>query len=85
MCRTTREVDARVDPTRARPVAWRRLVCDQSGQDLIEYGLLVVTIGLAGALLFPIISGKLSAGYAAQDSAINEHWAPCNPGVPACP
>jgi len=75
---------AHVTGRRPRQTAWRRLVSDQTGQDLIEYGLLIVTIGLAGALLFPIIEGKLSVGFAANDSAIQRDWAPCDPGGWPC-
>jgi Flp pilus assembly pilin Flp len=60
------------------------VVRDQSGQELIEYGLLVVTVGLAGVLLFPIIQAKLSAGFAANDSAIQRDWQPCEPGGWPC-
>jgi Flp pilus assembly pilin Flp len=69
---------------RSRPTAWHRLVSDQAGQELIEYGLLIVTIGLAGALLFPIIEGKLSTGYSANDSAIQRDWSPCDPCAFPC-
>jgi Flp pilus assembly pilin Flp len=82
---TTRKVDmAHVTGRRLRQTAWRRLVSDQTGQELIEYGLLIVTIGLAGALLFPIIEGKLSVGYSANDSAIQRDWSPCDPGAFPC-
>ncbi len=64
---------------RVRSTAWARLVSDQAGQELIEYGLLVVTIGLAGALLLPIIADKLGAGYRAQDAAIQADWIPDAP------
>ena len=81
---TTRKVDmAQARGRHPRPTAWRRLVSDQTGQELIEYGMLIIAIGLAGALLFPIIEGKLSVNYSANDSAIQRDWAPCDPGV-AC-
>ena len=75
---------AHVTGGRPRPTAWRRLVSDQTGQELIEYGLLIVTIGLAGALFFPIIQGKLAVGYSTNDSAIQRDWAPCDPGAWPC-
>jgi Flp pilus assembly pilin Flp len=81
----TREVGmATPKRTLARRSAWRRLVSDQSGQDLIEYGLLVVTVGIAGALVFPIIQNKLATNYSANDSAIQRDWAPCDPGGWPC-
>ena len=79
MRHTTRTVDMALTGRHPRPAAWRRLVSDETGQDLIEYGLLIVTIGLAGALLFPIIEGKLRVGYSANDSAIQRDWEPCPP------
>ena len=76
---------AHVTGRHPRPAAWRRLVSDQTGQELIEYGLLIVTIGMAGLLLFPIIEGKLSVGYVANDSAIQRDWVPCEPQPAPCP
>jgi hypothetical protein len=70
--------------TAARRSAWTRVICDQSGQELIEYGLLIVTVGLAGALFFPIIQNKLAVGFSANDSAIQRDWAPCDPGGWPC-
>jgi hypothetical protein len=84
MRHTTRPVDeTRVKITRPRPTAWRRLVSEQTGQELLEYGLLIVTVGMAGALIFPIIQAKLSVAYSASDSAIQADWVPCDPG--GCP
>ena len=83
--RSIQQVDMpRETGRRSRPTAWRRLVSDQTGQELLEYGLLIVTIGLAGALLFPIIEGKLSVTYSANDSAIQRDWSPCDPGAFPC-
>jgi Flp pilus assembly pilin Flp len=62
----------------ARP--WRLLRRDESGQDILEYGLLALIIGLAGILSFPAIVGKLSAGYANENAAIQADWQPCDPG-----
>jgi Flp pilus assembly pilin Flp len=84
MRNNTRKVDrAGVTASRTRPTAWRRLVSDQAGQDLLEYGILLATVGIAGVLIFPIIQGKLSAAYSANDSAIQRDWEPCDPG--GCP
>ena len=59
---------------------WRRLRRDESGQDVLEYALLAVIIGLAGVLVFPSIVSKLSNGYATSNTAIQADWQPCNPG-----
>lgn len=59
---------------------WRALRRDESGQDLLEYGLLAVIIGIAGILAFPAIVDKLSVGYADSNTAIQTDWEPCPPG-----
>jgi Flp pilus assembly pilin Flp len=85
MRNTTQEVDmAHATGRHSRPTAWRRLVSDQTGQEFLEYGLLIVTIGIAGALIFPIIQAKLSAGYSNNDSSIQRDWSPCDPGASPC-
>jgi Flp pilus assembly pilin Flp len=58
----------------------RALRRDESGQDLLEYGLLAVIIGIAGILAFPSIVNKLSDGYADSNTAIQVDWEPCPPG-----
>lgn len=57
-----------------------RLWRDESGQDLLEYAILAVTIGIAGALVFPTIIGKLSNNYGSSNAAIQADWQPCDPG-----
>ncbi len=59
---------------------WRSLREDESGQELLEYALLAVFIGLAGILSFPTIVSQLSSGYAADNAAIQADWQPCDPG-----
>lgn len=59
---------------------WRALRRDESGQDVLEYGLLAVIIGIAGILVFPIIVNKLGAGYVNSNTAIQADWEPCPPG-----
>jgi Flp pilus assembly pilin Flp len=58
---------------------WR----DESGQDMLEYGLLAVIIAIAGILVFPSIVDKLSDNYSDSNTAIQDHWEPCPPG--GCP
>ena len=58
----------------------RALRRDESGQDLLEYGLLAVIIGLAGILVFPAIVNKLSNGYANSNTEVQADWEPCPPG-----
>lgn len=59
---------------------WRSLRRDESGQDLLEYALLALIIGLAGILAFPLIVSKLSNGYTTGNTAIQADWQPCDPG-----
>ena len=62
MRNATQVVDmAHVTGGRPRPTAWRRLVSDQTGQELIEYGLLIgiITVGAIGAIasIGPTVAG----------------------------
>jgi Flp pilus assembly pilin Flp len=56
-----------------------RLVVDDRGQDLIEYGLLASIIGIAGILLFPTIEAKMSAAYATWTGGAYADWCPDDP------
>ena len=56
---------------------------DDSGQDLIEYGLLTAIIAIAGILAFPVIAGKLGVLYVNWNVAAQAVWEPCPPG--GCP
>jgi Flp pilus assembly pilin Flp len=64
---------------RARTLV-RHFVADDAGQDLIEYGLLALMIGLAGVGLFPIIRTKMQANYQGWGMNINNIWIPPPPG-----
>ena len=59
---------------------WRLLRRDESGQDVLEYGLLAIIIGIAGVLVFPSIVSKLGNGYTNNNTAIQADWQPCDPG-----
>lgn len=71
-------VGKRIALTEAR--LWRRLRREEAGQDVLEYGLLAVIIGLCGILVFPSIVSKLSSGYVAENNEIQADWQPCDPG-----
>ena len=58
----------------------RRWLLDDSGQDLIEYGLLASIIAIAGVLVFPIIQTKMGQNFSAWGTNMNNLWAPKNPG-----
>jgi Flp pilus assembly pilin Flp len=62
---------------------WRtlvvRLIAEEHGQDLIEYGLLASIIGLAGVGLFPIIRTKMGNTFGNWGVNINNLWIPGPP------
>jgi len=41
----------------------RRLVRDESGQDLVEYALLTTTIGFAGVFVWSLVGNAISTTY----------------------
>jgi Flp pilus assembly pilin Flp len=65
--------------------ALRQFVCDDTGQDLVEYALLSGIIGIAGMLLFPTIVEQMAAAYTNWHSGAQDVWRPCAPAPAACP
>ena len=59
---------------------WRRWLLDDSGQDLLEYGLLASIIAVAGILVFPSIQAAMGGKFNGWGTAVNNLWAPNNPG-----
>lgn len=57
-----------------------RLVVDDRGQDLIEYGLLASIIGIAGILVLPIIQAKMDDAYLLWTGGAYADWCPDDPG-----
>jgi Flp pilus assembly pilin Flp len=57
----------------------RRFLLDDSGQDLIEYGLLASIIGIAGALIFPSIKTAMNLRFGEWGTNVNNLWTPNNP------
>jgi len=62
-----------------------RFRADDSGQDLIEYGLLTAIIGIAGLLVLSTLSTKMGAAYTGWNTAGQNAWQPCPPQPAACP
>jgi Flp pilus assembly pilin Flp len=56
-----------------------RAVRDDEGQDLIEYALLALLIGLAGVLAFPIIRTRMGTAFSGWGSGVNAVWIPNDP------
>ena len=62
-----------------------RFRADDSGQDLIEYGLLTAIIGIAGLLALSTISTKMGTAYTGWNTAAQIAWQPCPPQPAICP
>jgi len=52
----------------------RRFVRDESAQDLIEYGLLTLFIGLAGIAAFNSMSITIGTWYTNSNTSVNSLW-----------
>lgn len=67
----------------ARPVArhLRVLVRDESGQDVVEYGLLFATVGVAAVAAAPLIRTAIGVAFAAMNTGTQDQWIPPNPGA----
>lgn len=55
-------------------------ICDEEGQDLVEYALLTAFIGLAGIAAFTLLANNVGAAYSASDVAEQMLWEPRPPG-----
>jgi Flp pilus assembly pilin Flp len=62
-----------------------RLVAEEDGQDLIEYGLLAGLYAALSAALFPVIADLMSTAYQSWVSGAHAAWEPCPPGSSPCP
>ena len=60
--------------------ALRRLICDESGQDLIEYGLLAAILSIAGVVFFPSIKAGMNSNFADWGTKVYDLWVPKDPG-----
>jgi Flp pilus assembly pilin Flp len=56
-----------------------RFVRDQSGQDLVEYGLLVGAVAAVGVALFPAIVTALGVAFLQWNTGVNNLWLPPPP------
>jgi Flp pilus assembly pilin Flp len=62
----------------------RRLVREEDGQDLIEYGLLTGIVAAIGVLVFVSISTKMGNAYGTWGTQIQDRWIPDAP-IPPTP
>ena len=62
-----------------------RLLLEDAGEDLLEYGLLGGIVVLSGITFLPSIVSKMSAAFSSWGSNVQNIWVPCDPGVtPPC-
>jgi Flp pilus assembly pilin Flp len=59
-----------------------RFVREESGQDLIEYGLLGCGIATVGILAWDAVRTELGVKYAGWDSGVQDLWEPDDPITP---
>ena len=52
---------------------------DESGQDLVEYGLLAAIIAIAGYLVMPTIEAKMGQAFLNWGVNVNKAWIPNDP------
>jgi Flp pilus assembly pilin Flp len=57
----------------------RRLVADETGQDLIEYALLTTTIGFAGIFAWTLVASAIGTTYGTWESSVDTLVIPPNP------
>ena len=57
----------------------RRLIADDSAQDLIEYALLAALVVAGGLALFPVIQVRMGNAYSNWDAGTYNLWIPNAP------
>ena len=62
---------------------FRRAVLDESGQDIIEYGLLASIIAIAGIMFLPTIATKMGVAFGRWGDSVYNLWVPNDPTPPA--
>jgi len=62
-------------------LCFRRFGCGESGQDLIEYALLASMIAIAGALIWPLIEGRMGVIFTGWETPVYDIWVPNDPGT----
>jgi Flp pilus assembly pilin Flp len=62
-----------------------RLLREDEGQDLIEYGILTGMVITIGIVIFTTISTKMGNAYDTWGTEIEDNWIPDQPQVPPPP
>jgi Flp pilus assembly pilin Flp len=57
----------------------RRALVEEDAQDLVEYGLLGLFVGLAGLAVWNAIVSALGTAYTGYDSSVQGLWEPNDP------
>ena len=52
----------------------KRLLREETGQDLIEYALLTAAIGFAGVVGINLLGAAINTTYASWDTSVNSLW-----------
>ena len=63
----------------------RRFVLEESGQDVIEYGLLTGIVVAIGVAVFTSINDKMADAYGDWGGEIQTNWVPAAPLPPPPP
>jgi len=53
-----------------------RFIVEEDGQDLIEYALLTMSIGLCAVAAFDIWKAAISGTYSSWNTSVNKLWDP---------
>jgi Flp pilus assembly pilin Flp len=53
-----------------------RFCCEESGQDLIEYGILTGIVVAIGVVIFTTIHGRMGAAYINWGASAQNNWVP---------
>lgn len=60
----------------------RRLSRENGGQDLVEYALLALLVGIAGVAVFPSITERIGVVFGDWGTAVYNAWEPDDPSTP---
>ncbi len=58
---------------------------EETGQDLVEYGLLAALVVLASIVVWHAISDAIAGAYGGYDSGVQDLWEPPDPPPPVPP
>ena len=53
---------------------FRRWLCEEAGQDLVEYALLAAFVGLAGLAGYAAISTAIGNNYSNSNTSVQDLW-----------